>query len=221
MNLYVVIEGEKAVKKLYQSWISYANKDLIPISDLREMKQNNVFILAGYGQPGYWGRVKHAIEDVNSLGNIDRLVISVDSEDCTYEDKLEEAKRIIAKNGCNADVRYVIQHFCLETWLLGNKTLFRKRPQDSELLSFMKLFDLRTNDPALLPGNKDNSWNRAQFAYRYLRASIRDIYGDRASYSKSNPGLAIGEGYFYQVKSTCLNNHHVESFQDFLTAFTQ
>lgn len=219
MNIYIVIEGEKAMKKLYKTWISYVNPQLSYIDYPTDFQSNNYYILAGYGQPGYWGRVENAVRDVNKNKAIDRLVLSIDSEDKTYDEKLLEVQERVKKMECRVDVKYIIQHFCIETWLLGNAQIFRKHPLDDELLNYLAHFDVRGNDPELLPVYPPNSWNRAQFAFRYLKAGLRDIYSGRKYYTKSNPGVACEEGYFYQVRSRYQTNKHIQSFGGFLTAF--
>lgn len=219
MNIYVIVEGRTATKKIYKTWIPLVNQDLQHIDYLQDLEQNNFFILAGYGQSELLGdRVTTAIEDVNTLP-FDRLVIGIDSEDKDYLEKQLEVSDRVDRIGCNVEVRYIIQHFCLETWLLGNKNTFRKNPQDNELLSYKALFDVRLNDPELLPDNEEKSWNRSQFAYHYLRVGLRDVYGSRVPYTKKNPGIVARKGYFNQVRRRCLEEQHILSFQAFLNAF--
>ena len=220
MNIYLVVEGERATIKLYKSWILFVNKNLRPIQYVQEFDHDSYYVLAGYGQPGYWARVDHAIEDVNKIKEIDRLVICVDSEEKSYEEKLAEAKEHVERIKCRGEVRYIIQHFCQETWLIGNIHMFRKKPQDKELLKYLALFDVRTNDPELLTGNKENFWNRSQFAYHYFRAGIRDTCGNREFYNSHDPGIAAKEGFFYQVRKRHLDKQHISSFRTFLEAFT-
>jgi len=220
MNVYIVVEGEKATSKLYRRWIPFVNPSLHPIDYLRDLSQNNFFIFAGHGQPGYWDRVSRAVEDVNTLSNIDRLVISLDSEDMEHTEKLLEAEERVNTMECRIDVKYIVQHFCLETWLLGNRTLFRKKPQLIELTEYIKKFDVRNQDPEFLPAHEELELNRAQFAYRLLRAGIRDIHDVRKYYSKSNPGIALEESFFSQVKNRCINIGHIQGFHKFIEAFT-
>ncbi|MBU0511592.1 MAG: hypothetical protein KJ638_07810 [Chloroflexi bacterium] len=219
MNIYVLVEGERASKRIYKNWISYVNSDLIPIDYLSDFSENNFYILAGYGQPYFFERIDKAVVDANNIDAVDRLVIAVDSEDQEYHEKFAEISNRVDKIGCKVEVRIVIQHFCIETWLLGNKTNFRKKPCDEELLSFSELFDIRNNDPELLPPHNNNSWNRAQFAYHFFKAGIRDVYSGRQSYTKRNPGFSVGIGFFNQVKSRCVDEGHIKSFDAFMTAF--
>lgn len=220
MNIYAIVEGEKATKKIYQSWISYLNNQLQPIDNLRDYRKNNYFIFAGHGQNEFPDKIVKAIEDVNNINVVDRLVVGIDSEDLPFDEKIVEVKRWVDKFEIRVEVKYIIQHFCLETWLLGNRTIFRKKPQDNELIGYINLFDIRINDPEYLPENKDEKLNRAKFAYRYLRAGIRDIYGNRKWYSKSNPGIALEEGFYNQVYDRYLRSNHIKSFKSFVEAFT-
>jgi len=221
MNIYVIVEGESATKKLYKNWIPFVNTNLRHVDYLPDVTNDNFYILHGYGQPYFLERVERAINDVNNLQLFNRLVIAVDSENADPYDKQSEISNRVDRIGCRVEVRYVIQHFCLETWLLGNRQMFRRKLQDTELSRYVTLFDVRLNDPTLLPNNEEKAWNRAQFAYHYLRAGIRDAYrGKGTVYSKKNPGLVTGQGYFSQVKKRCLDEQHILSFHNFLDAFT-
>lgn len=220
MNIYVVIEGEKAAKKIYQKWISLVNKELSSVDYLQDLRKNNYFIFSGQGQPLYWERVDRAVEDVNKISGIDRLVISLDSEDDTYEEKLSQAKSRVEKVGCVVDVKYIIQHFCLETWLLGNNNIFHKKTKNNTLKDYYQRFDILGNDPENLPSYKAKSMNRAQFAYSYLRIGIMEKYYGEKFYSKHNAGIALEETYFNRVKYRCVKVNHIKSFHDFLDAFT-
>lgn len=220
MNVYVVVEGEKAARKIYKTWIPIVNPELQYIDYLTQLGQNNFFILAGFGQSQFLtNQIERAINDVNNLP-FDRLVLAIDSEDKSFQDKLTELTERVEGIGCNVPVKYVIQHFCFETWLLGNKQIFRRKTDDYDLQKFRALFDVRNNDPELLPANDERAWNRSQFALQYLRAGLRDVHpANRISYSKGQPGVIPTEGYFNQVKNRHLDEHHIMSFQGFLDAF--
>lgn len=220
MNIYIVLEGEAGAKKLYKRWIPLVNPNLIYIDYINEIKDNNFYILAGFGQPYFLQRVEKAVEDVNKNEIFNRLVIAVDSENSDLREKQIEVSKRVDRIGCRVEVKYVIQHFCVETWLMGNRNMFRKNPGDKELVEYMKIFNVRNNDPALLPPHPEKALNRAQFAYEYLRAGIGDVHSNRGLlYSKKDPGIAAQEGYFHQVKSRCVEKQHIFSFKCFLDAF--
>lgn len=219
MNVYVIAEGEKATGKVYRKWIPLVNAQLQNISYPHEFYKNNFLIYSGLGQPEFWGRVSSAVEDVNNNRNIDRLVVAFDSEDMGYEDKLGEAKDYINNLNCKAEVKFIVQHFCMETWFLGNKDVFRKKTQDPDLRDYYLKFNIRDEDPEDLPAYRNKSMNRAQFAYRYLRAGINDTHGNVKCYNKSNPGIVLEEQYFNKVKQRHLNFDHIKGFKGFLDAF--
>lgn len=218
MNIYVIVEGEKAAKKIYQKWITLVNPNLRSVDYLTDFTHNNFLVYHGLGQP-IWGRVSKAVEDVVNTKNIDRLVIAFDSEDKSYNEKLEEAKDQVEKLGCPVEVKYVVQHFCLETWLLGNRDIFRKKPQNNLLREYYVKFDIRVEDPENLPDHPKKAMNRAQFAYNYLRLGISDIHGEEKWYNKRNPGIALEEQYFRKIKQRYENINHIKSFRDFINAF--
>lgn len=219
MNIYVLVEGKKGSKKIYKYWIPYLNPILSNIDYPNEFNNNNFLLVAGYGQPQFLNRVDNAVTDSNNIPKIDRLVIAVDSEDLEFDEKHDEIENRIRQIGCRVEYRIVIQHFCIETWLLGNETNFRRHPQDQRLKLFRNIFDIRTRDPELLPPHEENSWNRAQFAYYYLRAGIQDKYGGRKSYTKTRPGFTIEKSYFTRVKDRFKKKEHIKSFESFIDAF--
>jgi len=221
LNIYVVVEGEKGAKKLYKNWIPFVNKNLSNVEYLRDLDTNNFYVIAGYGQTTIYDRIESAIIDVNNNNGFDRLVIGIDSEEKTAHDKFVEVRDFVDKIGCNKDARIVVQHFCLEAWLLANSHLFRKNPQDLDLIEYYHHYDIRSLDPEELPGYND--WNRSQFAYQYLRTGMRDKRferGTRISYTKTNPGSVVQRGYFEQVLSRHNKRGQILNFRHFLTAFS-
>jgi hypothetical protein len=217
VRYYIVVEGASAETKVYPKWIQYTNKKLTQIYDL-ENKQDDVFyLISGNGYPNYIQIIKNAIEDVNNSKNFDCLVVAVDSEDNTYEEKHNEIKEIIDDKLIYAEYKIIIQHFCLETWALGNRVACRKNTTDTLLVAYKKVYDVRINDPELLPSYKD--MNRGQFAFKYLRTMINDWY-PRAAYTKANPSILFEEQYFMQIKNRMENTGHIKSFKFFLDAFS-
>ncbi|MCM1566109.1 MAG: hypothetical protein NC238_09235 [Dehalobacter sp.] len=220
MNIYTIVEGEKAAKKIYREWISYVNKDIHPVDYIQDVVSNNYYILAGYGQPEFYNRVDTAIEDVNINKVFDRLVVAVDSENATRDQRLEKVNKVLACHKCRVEVKIIIQHFCMETWFLGNKDTFRRNPQDPNLVEFMRIHNVRQEDPELLPGLPEREWNRSNFAYNYIKAGLMDKYSNRMFYTKSNAGNLIWtRGFFTQVKARLADTHHISSFNSFLDAF--
>ncbi len=219
MNVYVLVEGRKAARKIYKNWIPYINSALTPVNYIGEVTDNNFHVVAGFGQPEIFDRISDAIADVNKIQRFVRLVVAIDSENQTFDEKQKEVEDFIKKAGCRTDYRVVIQHFCIETWLTGNRDVFRKNPTDPTLREFYNVYNIRTEDPENLPAYKE--WNRAQFSYEYLRMGMKDRRfekGSRVSYSKRNPGSVTKQGFFDGIQAR-FKSGHIESWGSILQAF--
>lgn len=220
MNIYVVIDGEFAIKQIFQKWIPLINKQLKCVDYLSDLNKDNFVIYANRnGYPGIWSLAERAIEDANGNLSIDRLVVCVDSEDKSYSDMLLEAKQRVEKKTCRVPIMYVIQYFCVETWFLGNADIFHRKTKDIELKDYYARFDIRNNDPEHLPAYEKFP-TRAKFAYSYLRAGIRNTHGNKKHYNKHSPGIVQEETYFNSVFERHTKKKHIQSFKDFLIAFS-
>ncbi len=218
MNLYIVVEGEVGEKYVYEKWINYYNPALKSVKYLDEIDNNNFFIVAGGGFPNYFDVIDNAILDVNDATNIDRLVISVDTEDMTFDEKIEELKNHLNAKTCQAIIKLVIQHFCLETWALGNKKACPRNPKNAALCNYKAFYNILERDPELLPPYPAENLNRSQFAEKYLRRMLNDKFRN-LTYTKSNPKTLLHPTYFKQVKKRYYSTGHITSFSTFLDAF--
>ena len=218
MNIYVVVEGEVGEKKLYQSWIPLVNSALVYVNHISLIQNNNFAILSGGGYPHYFDVIRSAIEDVNTYTNIDRLVVSMDSEELSYNEKLNEISDFISQFALNAEIYTIIQHFCLEAWGLGNKVIIRPNPQSRKLIEYKRFYNVRSNDPELLPAYKNEELNRSQFAEKYLRHAVNDKYRN-LTYTKKNPKVLMHHKYFNRVKERFYRTGQIKSFNDFILAF--
>jgi hypothetical protein len=146
------------------------------------------------------------------------LVIAVDSEEQSRQEKLQEIQDHVDALRCPIQYIVIVQHFCLETWAIGNRRIFPRHIHDPKVLEYKKLYDVSKKDPELLPLLEAEALNRAQFCYKYLRLILRQKY-KRLSYTKSNPGPLLNDKYFHQVKLRYEETGHINSFDSFLTAF--
>lgn len=217
MNIYVTTEG--VVETIvYKYWIPYINPNLTCVDYLQDVTDNNFILFSGGGFPHYFEVIANAIEDVNLNSAFDRLVISVDSEEETYAAKRSEILGFVAQTHCRVEVRVIIQHFCFETWGLGNIRIVRPNTQSQLLRKYRAIFDVRSNDPEDLPPNNEEELNRSQFAEKYLRVALNDKFRN-LTYSKRNPRALLHNTYFNQLQSRFSNTGHIASFHDFLNAF--
>jgi hypothetical protein len=218
MNIFVLVEGENAAKQIYSSWIPFVNPSLSEVKLISEFSNNNFYVFAGYGYPYYLEAISAAITDINSNNNISRLVIAVDSEDMSYQEKYDEINNYLVTNPCRVDIKIIIQHFCFETWALGNKKINIRNIQNSRLREYKAFYDIYNNDPELLPPYPKEGLNRAHFAYKYLIRLLNEK-NRNLSYSKNNAKALLHYKYFEQLKIRLDEKKHISSFKTFLEAF--
>ncbi len=218
MNVYLIVEGNVGEKKVYAHWVPLVNPSLSIVNSLDAVQHNNVIIYSGGGYPNYLDVIEAGVEDVSTNKQLDRLVISVDSEEMSYQEKRREIDGFVKALGKKLDYKIIVQHFCLETWALGNQVIIPRRPKDMQLRNYRKYFDVLNKDPELLPGSPEGSLNRSQFAEHYLRKLLNDKYRN-LTYTKRNPKALLHDTYFKRVKKRLETTGHIASFEDFLAAF--
>jgi len=217
MNVVVFTEG-KGDSHVYKSWIPFVNANLSLVNNVSDITSNNYYVRYGYGYPSYFEDIKATIQEVNAHGHIDRLVIGIDTEDMTLAQKQREMEDFLSSETCIACITVVYQHFCIETWALANKNIYPSKTTQGKFQTFMKYFDVSTSDPEDLPDYPPLDYNRAQFAFAYLKAALQSS-NPRASYIKARPRPLLNQGYFHQVHLRRTNTGHVPSFSFFLNAF--
>ncbi len=217
MNIYLVVEG-KAERIVYPAWISIVNSSLSQVQIISDVVSNNYYLISGMGYPYYFDVIRDAISDINDLQIFDRLVVAVDSEDMSYAEKASEIKAFLDSHPCKVPIHTIIQHFCFETWALGNRKLVRRHAHDIRLREYINIHDVITLDPALLPELPQYDWNRAQFAYKYLKAAINER-NCNIGYSKGSPRFVTHHKFFNEIQKRVQSSEHISSFKDFIAAF--
>jgi len=216
MNIYLVVEGSVCEMQVYSHWVPLVNPSLRLTRNIDDIDGNSVFMISGCGYPNYFDIISAAIEDISGTDLFDRLVIAIDSENMTYEEKRTEIDTFVRKHRQLFDYRIIVQHFCLETWALGNKAIVPRNNPNELVRLYRSVFDVLVRDPELLPDFQ--GLNRAQFAEKYLRCMLLQKFS-KISYSKRNPKALLHPTYFQKVKDRFNTTGHIASFNDFLTAF--
>ena len=218
MNLYILVEGKSGERIVYPRWLSIINPGLKQVYSVADLRENNYYLISGNGYPQYFRRIDSAIEDCNANPNIDALVIAVDAEDESYEAMTATITEYVKDKISPEKLRLIIQHPCLETWALGNQIVCRRNPQDTQLRRYLRLFDVRTQDPELLPPLPAEELNRCQFAFVYLKRMLNDRY-PRLVYTKANPSVIAHEKYFEHIWRRLRETGHIGSFGAFIETF--
>jgi len=217
VNIYLVVEGVSE-SKVYPEWIKQVNSDLARVSYIDEVVENNFLLVGGGGYPYIFQLIDDAIEDTNNNLQFDRLVIALDSEDIDMEVRYQEIDAYIQSKAPRVEVKVIIQHFCFETWALGNIKIGPKNPSNVDLKAYKEIHNIITQDPQELPKLESENLNRAQFAFKYLKLAIRDK-GNHITYSKNKPDVVFHPKYFNALKDRLESTGHISSFSSFLNAF--
>jgi len=185
MNIYVVVEGEVGEKQIYREWIPCVNNKLMFSPTIDQVNHNNFLILHGGGYPQYFSIIEQAIQDVLTIQNgnnriFDRLVVSADSEEQSYEEKKSELTEFIDGKLKEQRINFfeyktIVQNFCLEAWCLGNRKIISNSNKNAELEKHIKHFDVKSSDPELLESPENEALTRAQYAKGYLKAALQKI----------------------------------------------
>lgn len=228
MNLYIITEGDRTEMSVYPAWLSFAAPSLKRIEDARDVNSDNYYLISGHGIPSIYDHIVHAIEDVNSInkhnkGNgYDYLVVSIDVEDESREHILEIISQRLKEENIESSLAELVvleQKVCIETWLLGNRAIFKENPQNTELAELIKHYDVKQKDPEDLQNLQPDRYStKAQFHHHYLKLLFQERH---MRYSKSNPQEVCKESYFNQLVRRNHETGQIPSFGRWLRFVTK
>ena len=99
MNLYVVVEGKRTEPILYRKWLPQllpGFREIQRIEDaLDHASGDSFFLVAGHGYPSYMKRIQNAVKDCVAIRKPFHLVVCVDAEDVSIEEKFSEIEVLI------------------------------------------------------------------------------------------------------------------------------
>lgn len=216
MNVYFLVEGRSSERKLYPQWLRYACPQLKRVNRPADAIENSYYLMSAEGHPSIIGQhLTNAIKDIESSKVFDQFVIVLDTDEFTVQERIDEVNRAVQNSEVklqSARLEIIVQHRCIETWLLGNRRIFSRQPQSVELQQYITHYDVEQKDPELMP-LMDGFNTHGQFHHEY----IRKIFEERnTSYSKRYPRQAGDETYFEQLKNRVENTGHIQTFGQFL-----
>jgi hypothetical protein len=176
---------------------------------------NSYFLISGEGYPSILGNhLENAIRDIVSCGNYDYLVVVLDADESSVESRRIEvfdAVRECPVELTDAGLEVIVQNRCIETWLLGNKRMFSRSPQDSSLREYIRFYDVSLNDPEEMPLHEKFA-SHSRFHYNYLQLLFRER---GLAYTKSRPGHAADGSYLERlIERVQVDNGHLLSFNN-------
>ena len=223
MRIYFLVEGVSTESQVYPVWLSYLVPELKRIEYPDIETENSYFLIDGAGFPSIiYTHLPNSIKDVNDCGNYNHLVICLDADESTVADRTAEINDFLTSTGLpiSATLNIIVQNRCFETWLLGNRTFIRANPTGAKLLEYKQHYDVRIENPELMPNHPDCN-TTSQFHYRYLREAFKER-GNNLSYGKNNPSRVLTESYLNQLQRRVeAAPTHLNSLQTFFNFCTQ
>lgn len=218
MNVYFLVEGKRTERKIYPRWLSILVPELKFVDFFDEIDSNSYKIFSGDGFPHLIHKhLKASIEDVNEDGNYDYFVICLDSDDCSVEARVNEVHNFLNENDIklneNIEFRIIVQNKCIESWLLGNRNIFKSNPTDTNLVKAIKFYNVSENDPEFMEKPDSFAGSTADFHYHYIKGILAER---NISYTKRNPRDVVEEHYLKQLIKRSQETNHIKSFTNFI-----
>lgn len=172
-------------------------------------------MLSGRGYPSILKHIENSIKDFEKYDNIDYLIISVDCDEDTPNKRLLAVESAIDKfidKKERGKILIILQNRCIETWLLGNKNIFVRNPQDNDLKKYISHYNVHENDPEQMKIYGDFK-TTSQFHIDYLKKLLHE---KNIHYSKHNPSDTAEAYYLEQLIKRVKETGDLESFKHFL-----
>ncbi len=217
MNFYVLVEGAKTEAKIYPAWFSHLIPNYKRVKSFTDITDNCYYLVSGYGYPSIiQDHFPNAVKDMKAVKKFHKLLIALDGGELGYENRYREVIDFANNEKLNSpefEIIVIIQNRCIETWLLGNRKITSRTPQNVRLVEYFNFYDIIQNDPEKM-GKFRGFSTHEQFHESYLK----EIFVERGiSYRKTDPGDTKEKFYLDEIiKRTNENKDHLESFQKFL-----
>ncbi len=201
---------------MYPQWLSHLLPDLSEVSDPFSVSANSYYVFNGNGYPSLLdNHLKNAIADVNEIGMYNYLVLCLDADDDSVEQRKNEVLTFIKRNDLilyKAKLVIIVQNKCIESWFLGNRKIFTNQPQSKELRNYIKYYNVQINDPESM-SKMYNFSTTAQFHEAYLAEMLNE---KNIRYSKKNPNGVIEKYYLEELIARQNDTNHLPSFKVFI-----
>lgn len=215
MNLYFLVEGKRTERKVYPKWLSILAPQFTQVSCPNDVADNNFYLVSGEGYPSLLHHLRNAIKEVNTIGRYNYLVVCLDAEENTADERMAMIAEYQATEELQLEhgkLVIIVQNPCFETWFLGNRKTFKRNPQDEDLKRYIDFYNVQTDDPERMPAMKQEQ-TRAHFHHSYLKKILAER---NAVYSKQRPDAVCDKAFLDELISRNEETGHIASFKDFI-----
>lgn len=213
MNLYFLVEGKRTEKKLYPAWLEILAPALKRVESLDDINKCNYYIFSGEGYPSLLNHFENAVKDYLACGKFDRMVVCLDVDDSTPEDRIQIVTAASLAAGLPAkELTVIAQECCIETWFLGNRKAVSPQPNISELSKWLSFYNVRQDDPEAMEYPTEFC-ARSVFHDHFFKLVSRD---KGFKYTKTNPRHVKDEAYLRELIARRSETGQMDTFGTFL-----
>lgn len=218
MNFYIIVEGEKTEMSVYPAWLSLLAPAYTRIANFDDVNENNYYIFCGGGIPSIYTHVTNAVLDINEINSkggphYDYLLVCLDTEGESRDYIMQQIEKQLKSEGVslqNAELVVFEQKVCMETWFLGNQSVFKENPQNPEYLDFIRYYNVGRDNPEEMGNmNEMKFTTTARFHVRYLKRMLEER---NMTYSKNNTVDVQQSAYLQQLIKRYEETEHIATF---------
>lgn len=215
MNLYFLVEGRNCERKLYPLWLAHLLPKYSKVDRYLDATNNNYYLISGQGYPRLLTTtLPNAIDEIVDSGAYDFLIIVLDADDDSVDKRIAIAKsHLVGLNLGKCQPKIIVQNCCVESWLLGNRQVFKRQPQNTQLSQYIKFYSVYKDDPELMD-KPQNVASKAAFHKRYLKLMLAER---TIRYSENQPKVVGEAGYLSALQARITDKPtHLQTLQTFL-----
>jgi hypothetical protein len=217
MNLYFIVEG-KTERQVYPSWLSYLLPELQQVKNPSQAQTNNYYLISGGGYPSLYQEVEAAVENINISRKYNYLIICTDADENSVEDMQQEIHGFFIDKQLdlrNTQLKLIIQNRCIETWFLGNSTIYIPEPISQPLLDYTYYYNVSTNCPELM-GKYEHNFH-SQFHKDYFKKLMAANKDNNKQCAEKTPRDPKKEAYLSELQNRSQRQvSHLATFRDFI-----
>ncbi|MCU6406609.1 RloB family protein [Enterobacter quasiroggenkampii] len=212
----MLVEGRQTERKVYPLWLELLSPHMNKIDSPSNAVENNFFLISGEGYPKLLDvALKNCLIDIQSSGKYDSFWIVLDTDGEDMQERGDDILNRIASSGINigdCSVEIIFQNPCIETWGLGNKSIFSKNQLHGNLNDCYHFYDVSANDPELMAKPRDYNGTIANFHEFYLKAMFNQV---NMNYSKARPHALSDKNTVEGMISRINEGEHLGTFKKF------
>lgn len=227
MNVFFYVEDSRAGREMFEFLIRLVMKGHTRVRNISMVRRDNYVVESGYGYPSMLGtrlaspsknRLGITIDEINSHGGIDCLVLCLDT-DGEGESKAKQVERSIReyRNKLRCPYKVFVQNICAETWLLGIDAIF-PGVYGAAFEPYVKHYNVLKLDPEQMDKPRGYERTLAFYHYEYLREMAKQ---NAVTISKSNCKALFKKHYMKRLIHRVDNTGHLPSLGSFLDFLRQ